>query len=232
LFNFNFKKRIDTLDWLKHYGLNIIDCAIPGYRLETEMDFMLYKDILKKVLKKQKNCLILISLGGNDFINNFLLQSVEGSGNNIKLNEEISEKYIKEYLVNYKKYIINIRDYFINNNGDEIKFIIHGYDYVNASEKFFHFFGDGILTNLFKRINVVNNDTLINKIVCQFIDIYNKNIATIEKDIDNVYYIDIRGTLKKDEWIEDIHPTPEGYSKVAKKIFEYIMKNIPEIFYK
>ena len=56
--------------------------------------------------------------------------------------------------------------------------------------------------------------------MAQFIDSFNAMLAGLEgKYPDCVHYVDLRGTLPTiDLWANELHPTKEGFGKLAAKI--------------
>ena len=231
LFNWYKIRRVDALDWLKKYEFNIIDCAAPGYQLKTESYFKLYRCPLKLVVKKQKKVLVLLSLGGNDFAWKYLKKAVEVDGKKSRLNKNEMMKYVNTFFIDMKKYIATFENDFYDDGGKEIKFVIHGYDYVDSSKDYFGFGGDGSLSDMFKEWGITDHK-VVDRIVHGFIDIFNNGLAMLANDMENVYHVDLRGTLERDDWFEDVHPTPRGYAKVAKVIDDYVVKNIPEEYYR
>ncbi len=55
------------------------------------------------------------------------------------------------------------------------------------------------------------------KIINHLIDRFNGMLQTVAAENDNVYYIDLRGTLGPGDWANELHPTAKGFGKVADK---------------
>lgn len=222
--NFNFKKRIDTIDWLKK-KLNVIDIAIPDYRIEEENRNRLIGSPLKTCLKRnKKGVLILLSLGGNDFMSEIFKKE--------KLilsffDKKLVKAEINVFLSRLISYIIFIRTQAAAQN-KQVEIMIHGYDYVNPTKDYFGLGGSGSITRAYKQIGI--NDEQSKEIVNKIIDQYNKILKNFCKS-NNIHYVNLLGTLKEEDYMEDIHPTPAGYEKLANKIFDYIEKNIDRDYY-
>ena len=54
-------------------------------------------------------------------------------------------------------------------------------------------------------------------------------LQRIEQTYPRFYHVRTQGTLAEDEWGDEIHPTKEGFEKVAAKIQAAIAEEFPKL---
>jgi len=55
-------------------------------------------------------------------------------------------------------------------------------------------------------------------IIIYILDLFNDMIDKLANDIGRVHYVDLRGTIKTNQWHDEIHPNKNGYEDIAVKI--------------
>lgn len=226
-FNFNSIKKIDILDWLKKDGFNIVDCAIPGYKFEHEQVFKLYKYPVTKMAKQKKKCLVLLSLGGNDYIWDYVGKVIYlDDDGKVSIKREQLEGITNKFMTDMGLYIHDIAKTYIDNGGksSDINIVIHGYAYPNALKDYFGAGGDGSLTKLFNKFGKITDEE-INILTLLILDVFNEGLQNLKKINSTMHYVDLRGVLNKEDFFEDIHPSPKGYLKAARTIELYLKLN-------
>lgn len=217
---------IDTLDWLKQ-SYCLINCAIPGFTLQRELEIKLYKSAFARIDKK-KQLIILLSLGGNDMLN-ILFSFIKGNEKKTRLQKSYLRKFIRHILMkkfyNYISLLLeeytNCSDTTAKSDVKNVKVIMHGYDYFHPEKQPSSIF-TAILKTFFEENKIPTN--IANEIVRQFVDICNEEMQRLTKLIPTLVMIDLRGKIPKKYWGEQIHPTSEGYSIIARKFHDKIQK--------
>lgn len=203
------------------------------------------KDIIPKA--------ILFSGGGNDVVDKLPKILNQRNENQVVLREEKINEVIDGCLkLTYKRLIgcvTAINEYLFDK---KIPILIHGYGYsvpdgrgVNKDGRsrwckilFSILRIQGKIGPWLKRAfeckgykdlqaNTKTMMTVINRFNCMLSQLPN------EPDFDHVYYVDVRecltNSLKKDaykqDWGDEMHPTEDGFKKVAKK-FDKVIKNL------
>jgi hypothetical protein len=67
------------------------------------------------------------------------------------------------------------------------------------------------------------------EIVWFLLDRFSQMLQLIEQSTDRFYHVRTQGTLKKTEWGDEIHPTKEGFEKIADKIQAAIHEEFPNL---
>jgi len=183
-----------------------------------------YEDALNFILEDQKLKLsgILLSGGGNDIVGEtfygFLEDFDATKSAEAHINARSFDEKFKEISENYKKIIRDIRETW----GSETPIFIHGYDHANPLPDQ----GlkvpplDGWLGEWMRKRGI-HEEPLQREIVKLMIDRLYDELKLISEDpsFPNVWLVDNRG-LVGDDWNDELHPTDEGYSRVADKFRE------------
>jgi hypothetical protein len=63
------------------------------------------------------------------------------------------------------------------------------------------------------------------------IDDVNQILAALQSTYpDSVIYVDLRGTLRPGiDWLNEIHPTEDGFHKVEERILDALVNRLPEV---
>lgn len=118
--------------------------------------------------------------------------------------------------------------------GSYAPIVVHGYDYLTASgEKClydgFHPAGPWILPSM--RDRGILDPRMQTAILSVLIDDVNEILARLQSTYpDSVIYVDLRGTLRPDiDWLNEIHPTEEGFHKIEERFLDALLKRLPFI---
>ena len=168
--------------------------------------------------------LIAVSGGGNDFAGPDDLDPLMQPGNKTDPKSWFKEDALKDLFqrvrTGYER-VIHLRDTFC----PDIAILTHSYDYAHASGKGFLFFSPWIKPS-FEKLGVP--DALRPALVKVIID----RLAQVQKDLakknKNYKFVDTRGSLTAAEWSNEIHPTGEGFRKIAGKFFPEFRKRFPD----
>jgi len=118
--------------------------------------------------------------------------------------------------------------------GSYAPILIHGYDYLTASgEKAlydgFRPAGPWILPSM--RDRRIDDPFMQSAILRVLIDEVNEILAALEATYsDSVIYVDLRGSLRPDrDWMNEIHPTEDGFHKVEEIFRDALLQRLPEV---
>lgn len=90
---------------------------------------------------------------------------------------------------------------------------IHGYDYANPNGKGFLGLGQWLQ---FPMESCHVNNALHQPLINHLIDAYWCALKEAQAQHPNIYLVDQRGTLQRNEWANELHPTVAGFNKVAE----------------
>jgi hypothetical protein len=95
-----------------------------------------------------------------------------------------------------------------------IPVLIHGYDYACPSGKDFYGLGQWLQypmdTAKIKR-------SIQQGVVNDLLDTFAEKLNEVAKDCKNIHAVNCLGTLKSEEWANELHPVRSGFNKLAKK---------------
>ncbi|MGR9257472.1 caspase family protein [Rhizobium leguminosarum] len=115
----------------------------------------------------------------------------------------------------YSKLVRQVAQKFPN-----LQIICHGYDYTVPAN------GPWLGKPMASR-NIT--DPAIQKAIARvMVDRFNERLALLEASSARLHYIDCRNTVQEDEWYDELHPTNDGYRKVAKKFSNKIEELSPK----
>ena len=194
-----------------------------------------FKNVLRKISDSERlPKAILLSAGGNDFVNRFadiLNEADQGlpTINDIKVNN-----FLDRLQFDYLTWLNFITDtcnktFQIDN---PIPILIHGYAYAVPSGrkyKCFPFSTGPWLKEVFD-MEGYSNLTENTETMVTLVDMLNDVISELPNNpnLNHVHYVDLRDVLSndlnnyKDDWEDELHPTKKGFEKVAQKFADKI----------
>ncbi len=207
----------DTLDYIMN-EYRLLSLAEAG---DEVADYIKHDELLTNV-QQLKPAFVLISGGGNDVLGpeikdilktNIANGKVASDFLDIAMFEEKLKFLSDSYQMFFKKIISLVPN---------VRILVHGYDYVrsNPDEKTIkhgwanrYMIEDGIVQPELRKI-----------IITYLVDTFNNMMSEFEKTYTpNVRYVNNRGTVPENEWMDEIHPDNTGFQKVANH-FLTIMK--------
>lgn len=215
------------------------EVADPAHTLEfmatAEHQRNEFADEINKLAKrKTKPIAVLLSGGGNDFIDRLPLLLNEYDPKTPTLNEvevnDFAANHIEKF---YKEWLSFVADTCNQAFGsvDRIPIIVHGYAYVVPDGRGLPFYNDNWLKKEFRAKG--HRDLVQNtKTMAMLIDMFNDVLCALagNKPFDNVHYVDLRNTLSndlsrvngkriyKEDWGDELHPTNSGFAKVVAEL--------------
>ncbi len=178
--------------------------------------------------------LLLFSGGGNDIVgkNDFerFLKPYRNSYTTGRqcVNLQRLNRKIKQIGLAYQE-LLDIRDHYSPNT----LVMTHTYDYPYPSNTGAEFLGGLIKTKAWmKRFMEDDNipDHLQADVIKVFMDAMGDELKRVEAARQDIIVVDSRGTLTgKKEWLNEIHPTSNGFKAIAKKMFRTIKVRFPAL---
>lgn len=104
----------------------------------------------------------------------------------------------------YSKLVRQVAQKFPN-----VHIVCHGYDYARPAN------GPWIGKPMASK--GITDPELQRAIARVMIDRFNERLGLLQSTSARLHYIDCRNTVPADEWFDELHPTNDGYKKVAKK---------------
>ncbi len=220
--------------WFQHPMLkDIIDNVgelYPVYCLSAAGDTIenyLRDEEYKDAIEQQKPAGFLISGGGNDILGESLrnlLNKAFDEAPEGERPERFFNAQFQQAMANILKYYREIFAY-CKQVRPGMKIYIHGYDYVlplkpeESKNK-------GWLGKFLNEAGVIR-DKDRTAAVLHMMGLFNKNLKALAAEHPGqVEYIELLGTVKPDQWSDEIHPTDEGYQEVSLKFIKRIRETI------
>ncbi|HLF63266.1 MAG TPA: N-acetylmuramoyl-L-alanine amidase [Saprospiraceae bacterium] len=207
-------KVLDIIDQLSnHYPIYCIGAAGDTVRN------MFYEGEFLQAIRDEKPRIFLLSGGGNDILGsqfrNFLSDRLDQVQDGTT-----AARFLKD---NFKRELDSIgniyRTVFEKLKDKPIEIIVHGYDYVipwTATDK-------GWLGRYMIEKGI-NDQTDRAAIIREMLDQFNAKLLSVTKEYPRVHYIDLRNTVRTDQWYDEIHPSSAGYQDIALKYHALIEK--------
>lgn len=210
-----------------HYGALINDMIYDIFQLSDTI----------KILRERTPDAFLFSGGGNDIAGDpfFSLLNHHASGL-ASLNATVAAGIINETLrVGYERLIELVIAEATKFGKPNLPIVLHGYAYAEPDGRGW---GGGFgplpgpwLDPGFELKGYPKSDMELRRsTVRTMIDVFNAMIADLAKKYpNNVHAIDLRGLLKQDknDWANELHPTPSGFRKVAEQFDATLRQLIP-----
>lgn len=212
----------------------IASCAKPGDTIDNMAD-VLSASAYRKALSARnghKWDLILLSGGGNDFINAAHSIIVPATGDNPHkyCNHAALQKTINTITDGYRE-MVTIRD---NSPSRNIPIVTHTYDYPTPRNSPARFFGIRtpigpwlypalLKANIPQELWISISDYLFDQLA--------NTISNLQKTLPNFFVVRTHGTLvraslgdfnESGDWRNEIHPSDNGYAKLGKKLGDRI----------
>ncbi|WP_448549674.1 hypothetical protein [Thalassotalea fusca] len=194
-------------------------------------------DILRWHTKKSNRKpidLLLFSGGGNDIVGNSDFERfLNSDGASYTTAEEcvnISrlDRKVKQIGLAYQE-LLDIRDHY----SPDTVVITHTYDYPYPSLTGGVFLGGLIKTKAWMKrfMDEVNiKEELQADVIKIFMEKIGEELLSISANRDRFIVVESRGTLNgKKEWLNEIHPTSDGFKAIAELIFDKMKEKFPKI---
>ena len=168
--------------------------------------------------------LIAVSGGGNDFAGPEDLDPLMKPGSATNPDSWFIKKEMDELFKRVRKgyeRVVYLRDTFC----PHVTILTHAYDYAHASGKGFLTFSPWIKPS-FDTCGVP--EALRPQLVRVIINRLAQVQLQLAKQVKNYKFVNTRGTLTAAEWSNEIHPTEEGFRKIAGKFYPQFRSRFPD----
>lgn len=171
--------------------------------------------------------IFLLSGGGNDILGNefptFLNPYSDGvpSQTPERFLNDIFHKEIESLKQIYQDICEQIADRYPG-----LPMIGHGYDHVipnnkNVPQKWYQS-SDKSWVGKYMLENKIEDPRDQSALITYIIGLFNKMLAELAETYSHVHIIDLRGTIRDDQWSDEIHPTETGYQQIELKFLKKI----------
>lgn len=207
-------KVLDIIDQLSnHYAVYCIGAAGDTVRN------MFYEGEFLRAMKEESPKFFLLSGGGNDILGdsfrNFLSDAFDNGDPGMK-----PERFLKDNFLRELDSIGNIyRTVFEKLKNSPIQIIVHGYDYVIPLDV-----TDKGWVGRYMLERKINEKLDRRAVINYMMDRFNEKLSSVAAQYPNVHYIDLRKTVREDQWFDEIHPTSDGFQDLALKYHALIQE--------
>ncbi len=206
----------DIIDHLMDFGYVIKSLGAGGDEL---IDMYLREEFIEAILVEQPEFLLL-SAGGNDVIGGNIVYLFNQKTDNKPAGEAphrfINNKFQTELEVLRARLGETMRR--VGAIAPEVKIIIHGYDYAIPQERkgwIGKYMAEKGITDIKDKLAIIQ----------LMIDQHNEMLAALVEEYPNVTYLDLRNTVKDNQWHDEIHPDKHGFLACAEK-FKLTIENL------
>lgn len=234
----------DVLNVLEtEYGYDVESVARAGDRVEdmafSGVQLAKFKIVLEKMLRRRElPKAVLLSGGGNDVAGEeFFMLLDHAASPAAGLNDDVVRGVVDVRVRNaYIALLTAVTDVCVSTTGRTVPILVHGYDRPVPDGRGF---ADGWpipgLPGPWLRpgfhLKGFEDQTRNTATVGSLIDRFNRMLRTVAADpqFRHVRYVDLRGTLSSGAdyqrwWANELHPTKEGFRRVAARFADAIVK--------
>ena len=190
-------------------------------------------ELLSKLFRK-KNLPIdgfLFSAGGNDIVGNNLLSILNEYRGGMTWRECIDESYLAAKLEDIRsayERIIGLRD----ESRPQMPIFTHSYDFAFPSGDEVRLLwlpiAGGWVKEKFEARGIVDAKIQRSILTC-LLEEFAALIESLASKNPRFIHVQTQGTLTKDEWGDELHPTMSGYKKIAAKFQAALHKEFPTL---
>ncbi len=188
-----------------------------------------WEKLFKTLTRPKMRCdIILLSAGGNDIVGRCLLTLLRQRESWMTWRDCINEQRFQHRLNQIEgayQELIALRDDYHPNAW----IFTHDYDRAIPSDKPIRLgpFKLGPWMKPYLESKGIKKTSDQREIVWFLLDRFSQMLQRIEQSTDRFYHVRTQGTLKTTEWGDEIHPTKEGFEKIADKIQTAIHEEFP-----
>lgn len=225
------------LEMLSKHQYNILDLSYPGHTAAAIFDrdgpqLKQFKRTVHGNRDGYKFGWILLSAGGNDIVGPEILAFVnaktDGAYGRELLNSQYERILDERIIPGYERALDVCEASTIN---ADTPVVAHVYSYLPPRKKgtrlpvFGPNLGEGWIARHLENLGITDPVEQAD-VVMGMLDVYHEKLSSLSDTYDNFTVVDTRKLLSKqgqpDEkwWSDEIHPTGEGFAKVAKEIMK------------
>ncbi len=196
-------------------GVNGMEIALPGKAMLNDLTTFLQWEA-------ETVGMIVVSGGGNDFAGpedlDPLLRKGSGSSAGSWLRKKAVDKLFSDVRKGYQR-IVYLRDIFCPG----VPIVTHCYDYAHATGKGLLWLSPWLKPS-FDALKVPQG------LRCEIVRIFIDGLAAVQLGLAGTRYhfVDTRGLLSAGDWANELHPTREGFNKIARPFYAAFEKIFPD----
>lgn len=182
--------------------------------------------LLKRISQKKYH-ILLFSGGGNDIVGKFDFPFFIKPFSNVSEEDDSYKELI--HLDRFHRRIQQIKHAYMDmielstEEDDNIKIVTHTYDVAVPSKKgaaiWKIFKTKSWMYPYFKDKNYpIDNSMIPSKIVEYMLSKFRTELVSLSDQYRNLFVVDTHGTLTENDWLNEMHPSAEGFEKITGKI--------------
>jgi len=227
---------IDHLDDLTNHRMSLLRLEQSGDTL-ARMTTGTEREELQHLFSIYPIDVLLFSGGGNDVVGpelQNLFNRVPDGGNWRDFIRQNAMDGQFDFIANRYHSLADLRD----TERPNCWIFTHGYDYVRPSGKPTKYWlwpipinvtvGPWIKNNLAK-VNITTEPALT-EVVHYLIDRFNETLLKVAAAHDRYHHVDLRGMLGDNDWSDELHPTRDGFRRIAQKFLAGLRDALPVKF--
>lgn len=185
---------------------------------------------LMKRISHSNYDVIIFSGGGNDLVGRydfgFYLNPMTGNDWRTCIDDGRLNRKLNQISSCYEELIERSMEFSDKKN---IKIITHTYDYAIPSKEGFELFdifpmSESWMYPYLKQLKIDNPEDQKNIVKYMLTKFQETLLPLQEKYAGTFYVVKTQGTLKADQWRNEIHPTPDGFKIISEMIYKKIKK--------
>lgn len=177
---------------------------------------------------------VLFSGGGNDIVGDELIRYLHKGGGSRRGINLVNRTELNRTLDTMRGHYGTLRatvDRFVGSAATPVPIVTHGYDYAFPSGEGLSLIG-GLVTAgpwiqpSFKKKEIddlADQVLIVNHLVDRFNDLLADLAAGGNNGIRNFHYMDLRNTLDRDDWADELHPAASGRDKLAAIVRQQVV---------
>lgn len=205
----------DYMTW-HPYRYLIYSLGGAGHTLEQ----MLVQDEFVAAIIRERAELFMLSGGGNDLVDAFPTLLNQWTG-------DIDLVVNKVNLANLTTRVSEmIEEVFrrVQQASPGLPMIFHGYDYGDPGNAYLGIIEFGLGKALAAKGVPKNEWRNVMRIIIDFVNV---EIAKLDQRYPQLHYLDLRGTVEEDEWMDELHADQMGWDKLAQKFHLKMQQVLP-----
>jgi hypothetical protein len=208
--------------WFQHPGPNVLDVVDQLTNYFNIRSLAAAGDVLTRMVRvndytptiqKEKARVLLLSGGGNDILGKLdALLAPVSSEQNVKA--AFSPEFFNRVrdVANLYRAIFSV---VARELPKEVIVVTHGYDYIVPRSS-----GPWIGPKLASK--GLRSRAAQREAIRFIIDSFNDALRAVAKDFPRVYVVDLRGTVRENQWYDEIHPDNDAFQQIALKFMGQI----------
>jgi lysophospholipase L1-like esterase len=224
----------DRIDDAKTFALKRLESS--GDTIENMVGYTITADgisALRKVVQQERPIFLFFSGGGNDIVGPELKGAIK------KFDPALApEEYLKTK--NWKKLLGDLKTAYTvlaEEIGPLCPIFAHGYDFIVPSNRPVTIFpgvpgpGPWVWPEMTSADVAIVDPALQRAIGKIMIDQFNDQVlARLEVDFSGYFaHVDLRDTVKANQWSNEIHPTATGFKALAKRFLDVLDAKLPAV---